>query len=132
MTNAALAELSENPQKKLAADLKQLSLDDQLSQRPKALDSTTLLPLPEASSHKPTTSRWTQTEPATDWLHPDGPRCCAGVGHRREHIGSGRVPVSKAPVFAYRRPADPAGKACLGLAFSEEGITQIFSSIKEP
>jgi phage shock protein A len=48
MTNAALAELSENPQEKLAADLDQLSLDDQVSQRLKALDSTPLLPLPEA------------------------------------------------------------------------------------
>lgn len=51
MTNAALAELSENPQEKLAADLDQLSLDDQVSQRLKALDSTPLLPLPEA--HQP-------------------------------------------------------------------------------
>jgi phage shock protein A len=48
MTNAALAELSENPQEKLAADLDQLSLDDQVSQRLKALDSIPLLPLPEA------------------------------------------------------------------------------------
>jgi phage shock protein A len=48
MTNAALAELSENPQEKLAADLDQLSLDDQVSQRLKALESTPLLPLPEA------------------------------------------------------------------------------------
>jgi len=51
MTNAALAELSENPQEKLAADLDQLSLDDQVAQRLKALDSTPLLPLPEA--HQP-------------------------------------------------------------------------------
>ena len=47
LTNAALAELSENPQEKLAADLDQLSLDDQVSQRLKALESTPLLPLPE-------------------------------------------------------------------------------------
>ena len=51
MTNAALAELSENPQEKLAADLDQLSLDDQVAQRLKALDSTPILPLPEA--HQP-------------------------------------------------------------------------------
>jgi phage shock protein A len=36
MTNAALAELSENPQEKLAADLDQLSLDDQVAQRLKS------------------------------------------------------------------------------------------------
>ena len=51
LTNAALAELSENPQEKLAADLDQLSLDDQVSQRLQALESTPLLPLPEA--HQP-------------------------------------------------------------------------------
>ena len=51
LSNAALAELSENPQEKLAADLDQLSLDDQVSQRLKALESTPLLPLPEA--HQP-------------------------------------------------------------------------------
>jgi len=43
-----MPELSENPQEKLAADLDQLSLDDQVSQRLKALESTPLLPLPEA------------------------------------------------------------------------------------
>jgi len=48
LSNAALAELSDNPQEKLAADLDQLSLDDQVSQRLKALESTPLLPLPEA------------------------------------------------------------------------------------
>jgi phage shock protein A len=51
LSNAALAELSDNPQEKLAADLDQLSLDDQVSQRLKALESTPLLPLPEA--HQP-------------------------------------------------------------------------------
>jgi phage shock protein A len=51
MSNAALAELSDNPHEKLAADLDQLSLDDQVSQRLKALESTPLLPLPEA--HQP-------------------------------------------------------------------------------
>ena len=48
LTNAALAELSENPQEKLAADLDQLTLEDQVSQRLKALDSTPLRQLPEA------------------------------------------------------------------------------------
>ena len=48
LSNAALAELSDNPHEKLAADLDQLSLDDQVSQRLKALESTPLLPLPEA------------------------------------------------------------------------------------
>jgi phage shock protein A len=51
LSNAALAELSDNPHEKLAADLDQLSLDDQVSQRLKALESTPLLPLPEA--HQP-------------------------------------------------------------------------------
>ena len=51
LTNAALAELSENPQEKLAADLDQLSLDDQVSQRLKALESLPLLPRSEA--HQP-------------------------------------------------------------------------------
>jgi len=46
-----LAELSENPQEKLAADLDQLTLDDQVSLRLKALDSTPPLQLPEA--HQP-------------------------------------------------------------------------------
>jgi phage shock protein A len=46
-----LAELSENPQEKLAADLDQISLDDQVSQRLQALESTPLFPLPEA--HQP-------------------------------------------------------------------------------
>ena len=48
LTNSALAELSENPQDKLAADLDQLSLDEQVSQRLKALDATPRLQLPEA------------------------------------------------------------------------------------
>jgi phage shock protein A len=47
-TSAALAELSENPNEKLAADLDQLTLDDQVSQRLKALESTSLRQLPEA------------------------------------------------------------------------------------
>jgi phage shock protein A len=51
LSNAALAELSDNPHEKLAADLDQLSLDDQVSQRLMALESTPLLPLPEA--HQP-------------------------------------------------------------------------------
>jgi phage shock protein A len=51
LTNAALAELSENPQEKLAVDLDQLSLDDQVSLRLKALDPTLPLQLPEA--HQP-------------------------------------------------------------------------------
>jgi phage shock protein A len=48
LTYSALAELSENPQEKLAADLDQLSLDEQVSQRLKALDATPRLQLPEA------------------------------------------------------------------------------------
>jgi len=48
LTSAALAELSENPNEKLAADLDQLTLDDQVSQRLKALESTSLRQLPEA------------------------------------------------------------------------------------
>jgi phage shock protein A len=51
LTNAALAELSENHQEKLAVDLDQLSLDDQVSLRLKALDPTLPLQLPEA--HQP-------------------------------------------------------------------------------
>ena len=48
LTSAALAELSENPNEKLAADLDQLTLDDQVSQRLKALESTSPRQLPEA------------------------------------------------------------------------------------
>ena len=48
LTSAALAELSENPNEKLAAELDQLTLDDQVSQRLKALESTSLRQLPEA------------------------------------------------------------------------------------
>jgi phage shock protein A len=48
LTSAALAELTENPQEKLAADLDQLTLDDQVSLRLKALETTTPLPMPEA------------------------------------------------------------------------------------
>jgi phage shock protein A len=51
LTNAALAELSENHQEMLAVDLNQLSLDDQVSLRLKALDATLPLQLPEA--HQP-------------------------------------------------------------------------------
>jgi phage shock protein A len=51
LTNAALAELSDNPHEKLAADLDQLTLDDQVSLRLKALESTSLPQLPEA--HRP-------------------------------------------------------------------------------
>ncbi len=39
LTSKALAELSENPQEKLAADLDQLTLDDQVSQRLRALEA---------------------------------------------------------------------------------------------
>jgi phage shock protein A len=48
LTNAALAELSENPHEKLAADLEQLSLDEQVSMRLEALKSNPPLQLPEA------------------------------------------------------------------------------------
>ncbi len=47
-TSTALAELSENPQEKLAADLDQLTLDDQVSQRLKALETPLAPKLPEA------------------------------------------------------------------------------------
>ena len=46
-TSTALAELSENPQEKLAADLDQLTLDDQVSQRLKALETPFAPKLPE-------------------------------------------------------------------------------------
>jgi phage shock protein A len=47
-TSTALAELSENPQEKLAADLDQLTLDDQVSLRLQALDTPFSPKLPEA------------------------------------------------------------------------------------
>jgi phage shock protein A len=47
-TSTALAELSENPQEKLAADLDQLTLDDQVSQRLKALETPFAPKQPEA------------------------------------------------------------------------------------
>ena len=47
-TSTALAELSENPQEKLAADLDQLTLDDQVSLRLQALDTPFAPKLPEA------------------------------------------------------------------------------------
>ncbi|MCP9799926.1 PspA/IM30 family protein [Synechococcus sp. RedBA-s] len=51
LRSAALAELSDNPQEKLAADLDQLSLDEEVSLRLKALSSGSMQPLPEA--HQP-------------------------------------------------------------------------------
>lgn len=48
LTSTALAELSENPHEKLAADLEQLSLDEQVSMRLEALKSNPPLQLPEA------------------------------------------------------------------------------------
>jgi phage shock protein A len=48
LTSKALAELSENPQEKLAADLDQLTLDDQVSLRLRALEASTAPQLPEA------------------------------------------------------------------------------------
>jgi phage shock protein A len=47
-TSTALAELSENPQEKLAADLDQLTLDDQVSLRLQALNTPFAPKLPEA------------------------------------------------------------------------------------
>jgi phage shock protein A len=47
-TSTALAELSENPQEKLAADLDQLTLDDQVSLRLQALETPFAPKLPEA------------------------------------------------------------------------------------
>lgn len=43
----ALAELSENPNEKLAADLEQLTLDDEVSRRLAMLEDRTTTPLPE-------------------------------------------------------------------------------------
>lgn len=43
----ALAELSENPNEKLAADLEQLTLDDEVSRRLAMLEERTTTPLPE-------------------------------------------------------------------------------------
>ena len=47
-TSTALAELSDNPQEKLAADLEQLTLDDQVSLRLQALETPFAPKLPEA------------------------------------------------------------------------------------
>ncbi len=47
LTSAALAELSQNPQEKLSADLEQLSLDEEVSQRLKTLEAAPILRLPE-------------------------------------------------------------------------------------
>jgi phage shock protein A len=47
-TSTALAELSDNPQEKLAADLDQLTLDDQVSLRLQALETPFAPKLPEA------------------------------------------------------------------------------------
>ncbi|MCT0212589.1 PspA/IM30 family protein [Synechococcus sp. CS-1324] len=47
LTSTALAELSENPQEKMAADLEQLSLDEEVSQRLSALNPAPMRRLPE-------------------------------------------------------------------------------------
>jgi len=46
-TSAALAELSENPQEKITADLEQMTLDEEVSQRLKRLEAAPILRLPE-------------------------------------------------------------------------------------
>ena len=48
LRSAALAELSENPQEKLEADLEQMTLDEEVSQRLRALEASQARMLPEA------------------------------------------------------------------------------------
>jgi phage shock protein A len=48
LRSAALAELSENPQEKLEADLEQMTLDEEVSQRLRVLEASQGLMLPEA------------------------------------------------------------------------------------
>lgn len=50
LRNAALAELSENPQEKLTADLERLSLDAEVTQRLQALEAA---PLPQFEDRQP-------------------------------------------------------------------------------